>query len=332
MENHDGDPRVSPYPFNFSVLREGDTDPTLGKPVKWLIDSDDDYIVYVDDDTYVEWTMNSNAVLADAGDLLTRVGWLEAVEVSHLSEVQLDTYKRLIGEGVARLFEKNRTAASAALDTAEKWITARNQESARIWYLEGAAAGVSVAFLGFLGALRIWGLDALLHHREIIATAAFCGAVGALLSVLQRSGQTALDLAAGRFVHTTEGAARVLTGALGGLFVGLLLWSGYVLKDVSKNSALFLAVCLVAGLSERMVNSLAGSVEASTGLTLTKSNLPQGSAPPRKDQQDALNPADSKTLVNADAKTTLSKDPVAAPAPPAPAPVPRREVTHGDKP
>jgi len=48
--------RVSPYPFNFSVLREGDHDPVLGKQVKWLIDSDDDYIVYVDQDDYVEWT------------------------------------------------------------------------------------------------------------------------------------------------------------------------------------------------------------------------------------------------------------------------------------
>ena len=83
----DASSRVSPYPFNFSVLRENDEDPALGKKVKWLIDSDDDYIVYVDQDDYVEWTMNANTMLAGAGDLLTRVGWLEAVDDEHLSQL-----------------------------------------------------------------------------------------------------------------------------------------------------------------------------------------------------------------------------------------------------
>lgn len=289
----DSKERVSPYPFNFSSLREGDCDPILGKPIKWLIDSDDDYIVYVDEDDYVEWTMNSNAQLTGVGDLLTRVGWLESVEVGHLSDHQIETYERLIGEGVARLFENNRTAATAALDTAQAWITARNKEAARIWYLEGAGASLLLVLLTFLFAAWYngWTTLDLLHHRQIIATATLAGAVGALLSVLQRSGQTDLDLAAGALIHRVEGLLRVWTGAVGGGFVALLLWSGYVLSNVSSNASLFLAICLVSGLSERLVNNLAGSVEASLGLNLTKPKAPGGANAAGDAQEHAEVPA-----------------------------------------
>jgi hypothetical protein len=63
------------YPFNFSTLREGDKDPTLNKVVTWLIDCDDNYIVYLDEEDYVEWTMNDNSLLGpDTGQYLNMVG------------------------------------------------------------------------------------------------------------------------------------------------------------------------------------------------------------------------------------------------------------------
>ena len=66
------------YPFRFSKLREGDKDPTLNKVVDWLIDSDDDYIVYLDEDSYVEWNMNRNDMLnTETGPYLNKVAWLE---------------------------------------------------------------------------------------------------------------------------------------------------------------------------------------------------------------------------------------------------------------
>ena len=44
----------------------------------------------------------------------------------------------MVAEGVARLFEKNLPAAQAAFDLADHWITARNTEVARRWYLLGS--------------------------------------------------------------------------------------------------------------------------------------------------------------------------------------------------
>lgn len=279
------DLRWTPYPYNFSALREGEPDPVLGKTVKWLIDSDDDYIVYVDEDDYVEWTMNSNAMLSDASDLLTRVGWLEAAKIDHLQQRQIETYKRLIGEGVARLFGGNYKAAATALDAAEKWITARNQEAARLWYLQGTTTGLVLVSLMFLYACWWYNFNILtmVQARPVIYTAAFLGGVGATLSVLQRSGQTALDIAAGSLVQRVEGLARVATGSIGAAFVALLLRSGTVLPNLGStgSKSVFLAVCLVAGISERLVNTLAGGVESSAGLTLTKGSEPTGPPPPK---------------------------------------------------
>jgi hypothetical protein len=323
--------RLAPYPFNFSTLREGDTDPVLGKVVKWLIDSDDDYIVYVDEDDYVEWTMNSNAMLANASDLVTRVGWLEAAETEHLAQWQIETYKRLIGEGVARLFERNYKAAVKALDAAEKWITARNQESARIWYLQGTTTGLVIVSLAFLAACWWYSFDGvtLLTARPVIYTAAFLGSVGAVLSVLQRSGQTALDIAAGSVVQRVEGLARVATGTIGAAFIALLLRSEAVLPNLStsKNKGLFLAVCLVAGFSERLVNTLAGGVESSAGLTLTKGSdltVPppskDGNSPTAGGEGVQLTPPgnDAISTTKPQAKVALSKSVAkfGAPVPP----------------
>src|SRR5207244_6755656 len=107
--------------FDFSRLREKCVDPCLNKTIHWLISSDDDYIVYIDEDNYVEWTMNDNRILDDSGAMLTRVGQLESAQTKHLKREQIETYKRLIAEAVARLFEKNTVAAEAALNAAEMW-------------------------------------------------------------------------------------------------------------------------------------------------------------------------------------------------------------------
>src|SRR5207302_1853569 len=106
------------------ALREGDDDPTLSKHVEWLVDSDDGFIVYLDQEYYVEWNMNDNAMLGpDTGPGLNMVARLEAVETGHLSKEQRRSYQRMIAEGVARLFQKNPKAADTAFADAEKWIT-----------------------------------------------------------------------------------------------------------------------------------------------------------------------------------------------------------------
>jgi hypothetical protein len=314
---------VSPYPFNFSVLAEGMRDPVLEKDVKWLIDSDDDYVVYIDQQNYVEWTMNRNDRLPpEAGPILTRAGWLESVDDEGLTETQLEMYKRLIGEGIARLFDRNLVGADAAMNAAQIWISARAAEASRMWLLTGASYALALMAAVCLGLFLVNGFnaDALLHGRLVVITGAAFGGLGAWLSILQRSGTENLDLGAGSVVRRIEGASRVFTGMVGGLFVSLLMVAGYLLSaEITKSRPFFLAVCLVAGLSERLVNSLVGNVEASATLKLPTAGTDSASSSvgsatvPAHDAGGAVRP--SVPSVNFDPYTPHWGLPVRPPSP-----------------
>jgi hypothetical protein len=252
-------------PLKFSKLREGDTDPTLNKFVKVLVHSDDNFIVYLDQDYFVEWNMNDTGMLgSDAGHHLNRVGRLEAVDTTYLLDKRLESYRRMVAEGVSRLFEKNLPAAQAAFDLAEQWITARNTEVARRWYLTGSGAAAllaafAVLVLGFWSdALRAWfGVPV---YNTIMGTSV--GGLGAWLSVIQRSRTTELDIAAGPTLHYLEGAFRIMVGMLGALLVALAIRAGLILQ-VDRLSAI-MVICMVSGASERLVPSFIEQMESRT--------------------------------------------------------------------
>jgi hypothetical protein len=255
------------YPFAFYTLQEGDKDPTLGKDVDWLIDSDKDYIVYIDKQGYVEWNMNHNDMLGPAtGPSLNKIAWLEAVDTSHLKHRQIESYQRMIGEGVARLFQKNLSAAQAAFDVADTWITARNNEVARRWYLRGA---------GIVALLSLVAVCILAAHIEAsrakfspvgynILMGTAMGGLGAWLSVIQRSRRTELDVAAGPLLHHLEGAFRIIAGTLGAFLVALAIQADLIngAKEFLKGLPAIMVVCMVAGTSERLVPSLIEQIES----------------------------------------------------------------------
>lgn len=265
---NDPPPPSQIYPFQFADLKEGEFDPTLGNKVKWLISSDDNFIVYISEDDrddkelYVEWNMNDTCLLKqEAGPYLNRVGQLEAVDISRLSKLQITSYKRMIAEGVARLFENNFKVAGSALDLAETWITARNTEIARGWYLFGSglialASAFVIAYLGNNSqTLRV------LPYFDLILGTAF-GGLGAWLSVIQRSRTAGLDVAAGPMLHYLEGAFRIMAGSLGALLVAMATRAGLFIQT-NRLSAL-MVMCMVAGVSERLVPSFIEQMESRT--------------------------------------------------------------------
>jgi hypothetical protein len=259
--------RRARYPFPFYTLREGDKDPTLGKHVDWLIDSDKDYIVYIDEQGYVEWNMNRNDMLGPAtGPSLNKIGWLEAVDTSHLECRQRESYQRMIGEGVARLFQKNLGAAQAAFDLADEWITARNNEVARRWYLRGSGAVAVLSLLAvFILGVRMEELHTKFPpdvYNILMGTAV--GGLGAWLSIVQRSRRTELDVAAGPLLHHLEGAFRIIAGTLGAFLVALAIQADLIngVKEILKGLPAIMVVCMVAGTSERIVPSLIEQIES----------------------------------------------------------------------
>lgn len=255
-------PRDTIYPFMFSKLRENDLDPTLNKTVKWLVNSDDDFIVYIDEDLYVEWNMNNNSMLdANTGPHLNRVGQLEAVDTTYLDRTRVESYKRMIAEGVSRVFEKNLDAAKTALDFAESWITSRNTEVARGWYLLGSGLTALVALVTAVS-LGYWHASLRQEPYFNLMIGAAFGGIGAWLSVIQRTRTAGLDVAAGPILHYVEGAFRIMAGSLGAMLIAVAIRAG--LYAQAERLSVIIVICMVAGVSERLVPSFIEQMESRT--------------------------------------------------------------------
>src|SRR5438132_8733017 len=70
------------YPFDFSIFKEGEFEPLIGKTIRSLIASNCDYIVFLDEEWYVQWDMNEDEQLTRYGEALTRVAILESIQVA----------------------------------------------------------------------------------------------------------------------------------------------------------------------------------------------------------------------------------------------------------
>ena len=77
-----------------------------------------------------------------------------------------------------------------------------------------------------------------------------------------------LDPSAGPRIHYWEGACRAIAGMIGGLLIGLAIKANLILgilNDQSSNGlAALLGMCMVAGISERLVPSFIRHVETSS--------------------------------------------------------------------
>jgi hypothetical protein len=254
----------------YNSMHEGDIDPVLNKRIDTLILSDTNFIVYLDQDLFVEWSYSTSygELPDEAGEVLNRVSLLEAIPIGHLSIDQIRTFRRLVGEGVARLLGEHDSRASiSVLDKAQSWISARNGEYAKRWYIEGSMVAWG---LFSIGALLLWvfrqDTTAFLGRQAFdVLLAAAAGANGTLLSVLLRSGSLTLDASAGKQIHYIDGASRVLAGAMGSVFLALAILSKLFLGPLltSESLSLLLVVAMVGGTSERLIPSLISRIELS---------------------------------------------------------------------
>jgi hypothetical protein len=259
---------------NYSSYCEGDRDPTLNKRIHTLIDSTDDYIVYLDDDFFVEWSTTreyGETLPAGIGNVLNRSGHLETRSISQLRPLQVLPFRRLLAEAVARVVgDKDEAGAQQVLDRAEAYLSARGQENARWWYLQGSlsVAACNLAAVGILWLLK----PIVTQHIGVTAFEILLGALlggpGALVSILNRSSAIGIDPSAGAFIHTVEGAARIVVGTVGALLVALAIKADVLLglvKSLNHSLAALLALCMAAGASERLATNLISSVEDSVG-------------------------------------------------------------------
>jgi hypothetical protein len=114
--------------LDFSTYCEGDIDPTLNKRIRVLIDSDKSYIVYLDEDLAVEysWTKAYGKAPRGFAGISTEVSRLELLSGHILDRPWAEGFRRLVGEGMARIIgDRSVRRAQAALKSAESYLQAR---------------------------------------------------------------------------------------------------------------------------------------------------------------------------------------------------------------
>src|SRR5947209_15635237 len=236
---------------DFSYLCEGDVEPSLNKIINTLVDSERGYIVYLDDEYSVEWTMNeSYEGLPDGfGDVANRLGVLEALSMTQLRPLQVLPFRRLLAESMGRILgDRDEKKALDVLDKAEAYLKARGNENARSWYIRWAAPfAITLTAAAFVLWIFRNGIEPKLGMNTFeITIGTLIGSLGALLSILSRSESLSIDPTAGAFIHYIEGVSRIVVGSAGALLVALAVKSNVflgVIKSSEHSFAALLVIC-----------------------------------------------------------------------------------------
>lgn len=157
---------------------------------------EDGYVVFLDQDLDVDWKTTDAYDQApkkaeDAaafGRSRSRSARLHAVPVEHLDEGVRRSYRLMLGEATARALAFDFEASEEIFAHAAEFVSARNQEMARLWFLGGAGIGVAICAAAMAAAwfsrenlTTCCGPTAL-----VLAVAGGFGAIGGFFSALFR--------------------------------------------------------------------------------------------------------------------------------------------------
>ena len=110
----------------------------------------DEVLVWIDEAYYVVWETMDYYEPKDWKrwqEVLGRSGIVQAIPSDHLDKERRLNFKILVGEGIARGLKHHYDNALEVLNSAEKYVLARNREASRYWYIEASLRTTGVVFL-----------------------------------------------------------------------------------------------------------------------------------------------------------------------------------------
>ncbi len=265
-------------------FKEGDVDTALNKTIKVLITYDRYFVVYLDQDYNVEWLLSRDFELSLINTNMTpddqqnfwrnysavvgEISQMEVLSSEMLPKRHIPTLRRFLGEALARALEAfNNESGKNLLETAKSYMEARSKERARLWVMAVATVGLLLS-IGCIWIFNVTGWLALVLKPDIAFTLPVLpfGAIGAVVSLAQRSGTFAVDPMAGRTLHFIEASFRIIIGAISAFLLALAVKTDFVMSLSNelaqpKQVLMLFLIAIVAGTSERILPSIISKVE-----------------------------------------------------------------------
>lgn len=239
--------------------------------VRHLVLSTERFIVFLDDVLDVDWSTSEaydrdgHRDLSKHNAVVNEAALLEATPCEGISLPIKTHFKRLIGEAIARSLDSDYIGANRMLRSAQQYILARSQELSRWWYLSSSM--VMALPFAITGCVFWWARTFFVQELGDgpfwLLLSSVGGAVGALLSVMQRTGKLTFDCSAGRALHCLEATSRIWAGAISGVLAGLAVRSEIILAVLARGErapAIMMLAAFAAGAGERLATSIIAEV------------------------------------------------------------------------
>ena len=244
-----------------------------------LIRADKEFIVVIDKAGRLDWETSPQYDAKPCDDeekdasIFSQASMLEENPSDCLTPSLQLSFKRLIGEALVLALNGNYDGAQTMLQAAATFFRDRSEETSRRWYLT-ASACMTLPFI-LIGIVSWLARTTIVTYEGDTALwlllAMVAGALGALLSVIWRSGKLSFACSAGKQLHYLEGASRIWAGALIGILTGLAVRYGIVLAPLAHGAGLhgiMLLTAFSAGSGERLATSIISEFD-STQVTVS---------------------------------------------------------------
>jgi hypothetical protein len=247
----------------FREYKNGDTGPLNNKKIDTIILQTDSFIVYLDQDLDVMWTVNDDyeGYPEDFGTITNEVAHMETLIERHLKNKELYEFKVLAAEGMARVLDdKSCENASTVLKKAYDELIYLVKEKLRISYLKG-----SLSFTALVLVMLVLCLVFKLQIKQVsndsylLVVSCLCGGLGAFISSFITSRSYNANPAIGANIHFLDGVFRIVYGIVAAFFLYLGIKANAVLGFVDTESTsnyIFYFFCALAGASEVLIPNI----------------------------------------------------------------------------
>jgi hypothetical protein len=245
-----------------------------GLPIKYLILSTKNYIVFLDYENDLDWQTSDefeNRTLSTEqkcgyNQIKNEIDSTGSIPIGNLDEKIVIGFKIQLGEALIRAFESDFDNAHKMVMHAQDFINKRSIEQSRFMFLTscGLSAGISAIIFLLLWLIRDSIILAIGETFLYLTLASLIGGIGALLSVILRMGNSNLDFNASKKLHYIEGSSRVVAGMISALLISLCIKTQILLPIISNIESTHLAMILgglVAGASERFAPSIINKLD-----------------------------------------------------------------------